>query len=233
MRKFIFDNESVYHIYNRGVEKRKLFLDDKDYYRFIHNLYEFNDEQPAENIHYKDPYNPCESYETKSRKSNERKLLTEIYAFCLMPNHFHLLTRQLSEKGISNFIHKLSVGYSMYFNKKYERVGGLFQGTFKAVRLENQSHFLYIPHYIHLNPLDLIEPDWRENQIKNFNKAIDFLESYRWSSYLDYIGKKNFPSIIQKDFLSDLFVTPENFKKETSEWLKNTNLETIQFSTLE
>lgn len=231
MRKLKFDNNSIYHICNRGVEKRKIFLNDKDYYRFIHDLYEFNDEKPAENVYYKNPYEP---YETGTQRINKRTLLVEILAFCLMPNHFHLLLKQRRDNGISIFMNKLG-GYSTYFNKKYERVGSLFQGRFRAIRIERQEHFIYMPYYVHLNPLGIIEPEWREGKIKDFNKAVSFLDSYRWSSYLDYIGKKNFPSIIQKKLLSDFFESPENYRKETLEWLKNItgNLENIKPLTLE
>lgn len=226
MRKIKFDNNSIYHICNRGVEKREIFLDDKDYYRFIHDLYEFNDQRPAENTYYRN------LYETGTQRN--RSLLVEILAFCLMPNHFHLLLKQLADNGISIFMNKLG-GYSTYFNKKYERIGSLFQGRFKAIRIERQEHFIYIPYYIHLNPLDLVESEWREGRIKNLNKAVSFLYSYRWSSYLDYTGKKNFPSIIQKNLLLNSLEGQENYKKETLEWLKNMtgNLENIKPLTLE
>ncbi len=226
MRKIKFDNNSIYHICNRGVEKREIFLDDKDYYRFIHDLYEFNDQRPAENTYYRN------LYETGTQRN--RSLLVEILAFCLMPNHFHLLLKQLADNGISIFMNKLG-GYSTYFNKKYERIGSLFQGRFRAIRIERQEHFIYIPYYIHLNPLDLVESEWREGRIKNLNKAVSFLYSYRWSSYLDYTGKKNFPSIIQKNLLLNSLESQENYKKETLEWLKNMtgNLENIKPLTLE
>ena len=120
MRKITFENNEIYHIINRGVEKRNIFSNDKDYLRFIHDLYEFNDEAPAENIYYKSV--GLESYDAKPRKViRERKLLVEILTFCLMPNHYHLLLRQIKDKGITNFMHKLGTGYTMSFNKKYKR----------------------------------------------------------------------------------------------------------------
>lgn len=228
MRKLKFNDNSIYHICNRGVEKRAIFLDEKDYYRFIHDLYEFNDTKPAENVYYKNSYKP---YETGTRK-HERKKLVEILAFCLMPNHFHLLLRQLKENGISTFMNKLG-GYSMYFNKRYQRIGGLFQGRFKAVEVTKNEHFLYLPYYIHLNPLDLMEPTWREGAVKNLDGVLKFLESYRWSSYLDYIGNKNFPSVIQKQFLSEFFETPKKYKEATMEWLKNIAIISIKSLILE
>jgi putative transposase len=157
MKKPQLENNEIYHILNRGVEQRNIFLDDKDYLRFIHDLYEFNDEAPAENIYYKSI--SLESYEVKPRKIRERKSIVEILAFCLMPNHYHLLLKQKKDNGISKFMQKLGTGYTMSFNKKYKRKGTLFQNTYKAILIDKQNHFYNLPYYIHLNPLDLKFPE--------------------------------------------------------------------------
>jgi len=233
MRNIRFVNEGIYHVYNRSVEKREIFVDDQDRFRFIHDLFEFNDEAPAVNLYYKRPL--LQSYEAKPRKieQQKRKLLVEILAFVVMPNHFHLLLRQIKENGISNFMHKLGTGYTMYFNQKYERAGSLFQGTYKAVLVNQEAHFIHLPYYIHLNPLDLKFPEWRDREIKNYKQAMKFLENYRWSSFLDYIGKKNFPSVTQREFLNEFFEGPENYKKDAMKWLKEMDLEEIEDFTLE
>ena len=132
--------------------------------------------------------------------------MIELMTFCLMPNHFHLMVRQKVENGITEFMRKLGTGYTNYFNQKYERVGTLFQGKFKAAHVQEEPHFLYLPYYIHLNPLDLYEAGWREQRVGDTDKALAFLDSYRWSSYLDYIGKKNFPSVTQRDFLLNVSI---------------------------
>jgi len=230
MKKPVFVNNEVYHIYNRGVEERKIFLDNKDYFRFIHNLFEFNDKAPAMNIYYKLPQ--IQSYEVQLRKIRKterepRKLLVEIISFCLMPNHYHIFIRQKVDNGIVRFMQKLGTGYTNYFNKKYKRVGGLLQGRFKAVLIKDESHFIHLPYYIHLNPLDIKFPEWREREIKNYKEAMEFLENYRWSSFPDYIGKKNFPSVTQREFLSDFFGGPEQYKKDTIKWLKELDLENM------
>ena len=133
MIKPVFANNELYHVYNRGVEKRNLFMDEADYSRFVHNLYDFNDHSPVLNVKY---YFDQQSRTVQSRvlkgRKEPRKLLVDILVFTLMPNHFHMLLRQKRENGISRFMQKLGTGYSMYFNKKYERVGALFQGKFKA-----------------------------------------------------------------------------------------------------
>jgi len=233
MQKPQFVENQIYHIYNRGVEKRDIFLDDKDYLRFIHDLFEFNDRDPAFNVAY---YFNSKSKEVKSqyleKERKPRKLLVEILLFTLMPNHFHLLLKQKQENGIVKFMQKLGTGYTNYFNKKYDRVGGLFQGRFKAVLINEEAHFIHIPFYFHTNPIDLIygsstSIDWRGQ--------IEFLENYRWSSFLDYIGKKNFPSVTSRKFLLEFWGGEKEYRKETEKWLRerDKNIDKIKEITLE
>lgn len=208
MRKQQFVENEIYHIYNRGVEKRDIFLNAKDYYRFIHNLFEFNNEKPALNARYKS----YESHEVRPREP--RKLLVDIFIFTLMPNHFHLLIRQRKENGIVKFMQKLGTGYAMYFNQKYERVGSLFQGKFKAAHINQESYLMHIPHYIHTNPLGLASRG-------STSFSLDFLEQYRWSSFPDYVGIKNFPSVTSRRFLLDYFDGKEKYKQKTKEWIRD------------
>jgi len=231
MKKPQLENNEIYHILNRGVEQRNIFLDDKDYLRFIHDLYEFNDEAPAENIYYKSI--SLESYEVKPRKIRERKSIVEILAFCLMPNHYHLLLKQKKDNGISKFMQKLGTGYTMSFNKKYKRKGTLFQNTYKAILIDKQNHFYNLPYYIHLNPLDLKFPEWRERKLKDYNGAIEYLNNYRWSSHLDYIGKKNFPSVTNREFLLDVFNGEDKYKQSIEKWLKDMDVSNIRELILE
>jgi len=216
MRKPQFIPGYIYHIYHRGIEERQIFNEEADYFRFVHDLFEFNDVRSAINLYYKFPY--LKSHEVEPRKN--RKLIVEILAFCLMPNHFHLMIREIRKNGIIKFMQKLNTGYTMYFNKKYQRAGPLLRGRFKATLIKNESHFIHLPFYIHFNPLDLIEPKWRSGKITNFHKAMNFLNSYRWSSHLDYFGKKNFPSVTQPEFLNRIFKGKENYKKLIKDWLK-------------
>lgn len=223
----------LYHLYNRGVEKRKIFMDDEDYLRFIHDLFEFNDENPALNLTYHITYKQSKEVGLPKIERGARKMLIELLVFCLMPNHFHLLVIPKVERGITEFMQKLGTGYTNYFNKKYERVGPLFQGRYKMAVIKNESYFIHLPYYIHLNPLDLIEPKWRKGEIKNREKAAKFLENYRWSSYPDYISKKNFPSVTQREFLTEFTGGPENYKKDTLKWLKDLDWENLKSFTLE
>lgn len=224
MKRPIISNNEIYHIYNRGVEKRIVFLDDEDHLRFIHDLFEFNDINATPNLTY---YFKSQFKEVGLPKIEQepRKLLVEILAFCLMTNHFHLMIRQKINGGITLFMRKLGTGYTNYFNQKYQRVGHLFQGKYKIIHLEQDNHFLFLPYYIHLNPLEFIIPEWKEKGVKDIKKATRFLETYRWSSFLDYIDHKNFPSVTQRDFLLKLFDGSENYRKDTIKWLDNANVD--------
>ena len=190
----------LWHALNRGVDGRELFLDSQDYARFVHNLYEFNDTAPADNLaRLFDPSGMRDFRNPSFRKS--RKLLVDIHGWVLMKNHYHLLLSDKIENGVRLFLRKMNVGYANYFNQRYERKGTLFQGHTKKVLIAHQSHFLYILHYLHLNPLDFLlgAQDWRlrsKNGIQSTGGALEYLDSYRWSSYLDYTGQKNFPSIL-------------------------------------
>jgi putative transposase len=211
MRKIKFVNDYFYHIYNRGVEKRDIFLEKVDYFRFIHDLYEFNDTQSVFNSARKIVRGSTSN--NLSDKTRRRDLLVEIIAFCLMPNHFHFILCQKKDDGIVKFMQKIGTGYTIYFNQKNKRSGVLFQGKFKATLVDTDKYFLPLINYIHLNPVELIEPGWKENGIKNRQAINKFLENYRWSSYPDYIGIKNFPSILDKKFVESYFNKEIDYKK--------------------
>lgn len=216
MRKQAFVEGQIYHIYNRGVDKRDVFMGDRDCLRFVHDLYEFNDEDAVSNVWYF--FNPKDRevqhcYIPRERK--KRKLLVEILAFVLMPNHYHLLVRQLRDNGIVRFMQKPGTGYTMYFNKAYERSGALFQGRFKAVLVEEEPHFTHLPFYIHANPLKLYRGS------TSIYKKAEYVEKYRWSSLPDYLGKRNFPSVTSREFLTGYFGGKSELKKEIKQLLKD------------
>ena len=208
----------IYHIYNRGVDEREIFLADNDYYRFIHDMYEFNDDGPAPKVLSTRQDNIDNLMLLPEKKT--RKLLVDIMVFCLMPNHFHMMVRQKIDSGISKFMQKIGTGYTNYFNYKLKRSGVLFQGKFKARHIENESHFMYLPHYLHLNPLDLFDPGWRGDGVRNLPAALKFLSSYRWSSYLDYTGCKNFPSVIDGEMIMRSFGGVRGYAKSIEKCIK-------------
>jgi len=137
-----------------------------------------------------------------------------------MPNHFHILITQITEKGISKFMQKLSTAYSMYYNKKYNRSGGLFEGKFKAQHLSTDRHLKYLFSYIHLNPVKLIQKDWREKGIKNKKEALDYLSKYSYSSYLDFFGEDRIQNkILSIESYPKYFPNKTSFIEEILEWL--------------
>ena len=208
----------VYHVYNRGVDKRVIFDDDQDRIRFVHDLWEFNDRKPAQYIDRRVLPDDLSAlmYEvglptSKQRRSREK--LVDILAWVLMPNHFHLILRPRVDNGVTIFMRKLGTGYVNAFNLKKDRVGPLFQGVYKFKHINREAHFLYLPHYIHLNPIALT-PNGDQKTL------LAFLDSYRWSSFQDYCGKTNFPSIIETQFIAETFGSKDNYRNELIEWLR-------------
>lgn len=231
-REFVED--AYYHIFNRGVEKRTIFEDDDDHYRFLHSLYECNDKNLlAPFIRRTGQPLPAATYKTlrkaiSEEKNAKREKLVEMLCFCLMPNHFHFIIKQIKEGGISLFMQKLCTSYAQYFNLKNERSGVLFQGRFKAKLIKTDAQMMHLSRYIHvLNPGELTESKIREGIIKNPAGLKEFLLNYKWSSYQDYLGQKNYSSLINKDLISGYFGGVKEFEKFSLSW-KNDDFEQIE-----
>ncbi len=200
-----------FHVLNRGVDKRAIVIDDRDRVRFMHDLFAFNDADLV--LHMRQPARHSEE-QSKQRSWRARKLLVHIHAFCLMDNHYHLLLTEARDNGIPLFMQKLNMGYTKYFNEKYERVGTLWQSKYKSLRIARDAHFIYIPYYVHLNPLDYKHPEWREGKVVNPDHALKYLRTYRWSSHLDYLGIPNFPSITSRSEISSQLGKPAHYERE-------------------
>lgn len=220
----------LYHVLNRGVDKRTIFIDQRDYVRFVHGLYEFNDRRRVNNILHTIKNKDIGSPYLKTGRKKEH--LVDVHGWCLMKNHYHLLLSERSEGGMSLFLQKLNIGYAKYFNEKYTRVGTLFQGRTKKILIEKDAHFLHILNYIHLNPLDYMQDsaEWRSRHIKSVPGALAYLEKYRWSSYLDYCDKKNFPSIVETRLFKEVF---GNYRDAISKYVKDLDIDTIKPMLLE
>lgn len=223
----------LYHVLNRGVDKREIFLDDRDRIRFIHDLFEFNDTEAAGSTYYSF-LNPNKNIRDLRSPDfvQPRKQIVSIHGWCLMGNHYHMLLSEKVDGGITLFIRKLNIGYAKYFNEKHKRVGTLFQGRTKKILINSDGHFFHILNYIHLNPLDFVEEaaHWREQRIKSVGRALSHLNNYRWSSYLDYCGLKNFPSILYTGLFKSIF---RNYKQEITSYLKDIEVESIKHIWLE
>ncbi len=193
----------IYHVLNRGVEKRDIVKNDDDRMRFVRGLYMFNNRNNAPNA--------ISQQGITLDSAPKRELLVHIHAWCLMNNHYHLLLSPVDDDlaNISLFMKKVNMGYAKFFNEKYDRSGYLWQGRYKKILIETDAHFNYIPYYIHLNPLDRLHKQWRVGGVTDCTKALDVLDTYRWSSYLDYQGTKNFPSVLHTQFLKQILGTPK------------------------
>lgn len=198
-RKTVLATNEVYHVYNRGVEKRDIFSNKRDYLRIFDliNYYRFAD-CPIKYSYFKDLSLEEKHTILKNLEDRSRKLV-DIYAFCLMPNHFHFLLKQLSDNGVSKFMAKITNGYSHYFNIRYERVGHLFQGNFGAKRIEDNEQLLHVHRYIHLNPVSSYLIDFKE------------LEKYIYSSYQDYLGLRR--GFCNSNEILSLFKSIDMYKK--------------------
>ena len=201
-----------YHIYNRGNSKQRIFLDPEDYMHFIGLLYACNQKGSLKIGNLKKGQTLFDL--------DRDDFLVSIGAYCLMPNHFHILTTQVGDEKISNFMQKLSTAYSMYFNKKYQRTGSLFEGKFKAQHLDTDRYLKYIFSYIHLNPVKLIQGDWKEVGIKNQEEAFAYLDAYRYSSYLDFLkGGRTQGKILNIGVFPKYFPSKKSFLREIIDWL--------------
>jgi len=196
-----------YHLYSRGVEKRKIFLDTWDYRHFLYLMYVCN---TRKSITLRD-----------IRKNFDRgETVVNIGLYCLMPNHFHILVHEKVQRGVSDYMRKLLTAYSMYFNKKYKRTGRLFESVFKSEHVSDDNHLKYLYSYIHLNPAKLKDKDWRGNKGRDTVGLLEFICSYRYSSINEYLNR-NYKILEPKTF-PQYFTSPEEHKSELFEWLSFT-----------
>lgn len=200
LRKTPLLSGETYHIYNRGAHKYATFTDESDYWRFSALLHLANHSGPVllREILERKKHRGRFSGEIFTEQTD--KSLVDLLAYSLMPNHFHFVVRQKMDNGITKFMQKLTVSYSMYFNTKYEHSGVLFQGRFKSSHLGTDPYFKWIFSYVHLNPVSLVEPQWQEKGISNPTQSKEFLRNYRHSSYYDYyVGERPERAILAYD----------------------------------
>jgi len=234
-RKQQFVNYEIYHIIVRALDDNLIFKNTDDYYRGIFSIYEFNTSESVtiqrrreERAYFKkisENLVPTlirgHRVSTDSEPADLRDKFLDVVSFCFMPNHIHLLLRQLKENGISKFMQKVGVGYGKYFNGKYERKGHVFQDTFKAVHIKDDNQFKTVVPYIFTNPTALIEPGWKELGIRNHSteEVVKFLKEYKWSSYQDCIGIKNFPSVTERKFLLEIMGGEQGLNGAVGNWI--------------
>lgn len=210
-RKYSFGVGEFYHLYNRGNDRREIFLHQKDHERFIRLLFLCNGTKP---VSFKETENIPLS------EIDRGEPIVDIGVYCLMTNHFHLLVREKQVGGISLFMKKISTAYSMYFNMKYDRTGKLYENAFKATHVDDDEYLRYLFAYIHLNPIKLFDPHWRENGIADRFGAKQYLKEYAYSSYLDYIGiTREESAILGREAFPEYFSKKAEFETFIDEWL--------------
>ncbi|MEK7104666.1 MAG: hypothetical protein AAB868_01350 [Patescibacteria group bacterium] len=220
--------EEYFHVYNRGNSKQEIFLSDKDRDRFIKLLYLSNS---TKGVSFRDDIidKNIDAWDFERGET-----LVSIGAWVLMPNHFHIYITSspklgLGEKeetkenkaNITLFMHKLCTSYAKYFNKKYDRVGVLFEGNFRSVHIDNDNQAKYLFSYIHLNPIKLIDSEWKEMGISDVGVALKHLDTYKWSSYHDHRGvlrKEN--KILELKNFPEYFFNIKDFDTEIFSWLQ-------------
>jgi len=216
-RKFNFSTDEYYHIYNRGTDKRIVYLDERDRLRFLVLLYITNSNKA---IHVSDYIGKQYPDFFNVERGNT---LVDIGAYCLMPNHFHILVRAKDDRGISTFMLKLLTAYTMYFNKKHQRTGSLFEGTFRAKHVDDDTYLRYLFAYIHLNPIKIVDTHgWEKKNLSNEKKAKEFLDSYNFSSYKNYADKtKQGPEnvILNMPAFPSYFENQNDFTEYLDTWL--------------
>jgi len=212
----------TYHIYNRGAHKLDIFKDQTDYVRFLLLLLLANRNEP---LNLRDLFSKYKGRTFAEIFENEKNdhFYVEVLSYALMPNHFHLVLRQKAENGITDYMKRISVAYTMYYNLKHNHSGVLFQGRFKSQHIDSESYFRYIFSYVHLNPLDLFDPSWKMDGLNDIVSARQFLHTYPYSSFMDISGNLRPESSILSAASRPDFMTNQNDFTEYVKWYKEEN----------
>lgn len=201
-RTTAFANDEFYHLYNRGVDKRNIFLDDHDHWRFFQSMTEFNVVEPIGSIYEKTIAD--KSFGRQASKTTFKpQPLVNFIAYCLNPNHYHFIIEQKTDSGIKKFMHRLGTGYSKYFNHKYKRSGALFQGKFKSIHIDSNEYLLHLSVYVNLNNRLHLDGD---------SKLGRQASKFAWSSWDEYCGRNNL-NFCRRDIVLDQFKNQEEYEE--------------------
>jgi REP element-mobilizing transposase RayT len=217
-RKVPISVDEYYHLYNRGVDKRRIFSSNADYQRFIALLYLCNSKKPV------DVRNTIREGRTFASVFEEDRgqPIVALGAWCLMPNHFHLLCKEIDEGGTALFMQKLCTAYSMYFNRKIGRSGSLFEGKFKSQHVDTDEYLRYMYAYIYLNPVKLVEGEhkWKEHGIRDLKKVSSFLSAYDSSSMPKALRNDPYAKILEEKEFPGYFESTASMERDVLSWLK-------------
>lgn len=200
-RKIPLINNQIYHVLNRGVASQPIFLNESNYERAQETLFYYQNTSPTLGYSQFLRLSLAERKRILEGLRLQKKFLVEIIVYCLMPNHFHILLKQVHENGISTFLSNFTNSYTRYFNSKNKRIGHIFQGKFKAIRIETDEQLLHVSRYIHLNP-------YSSFVVKNLND----LRLYPYSSLPEYLDPKS-TDLCQKKMVLDNFRKFKTYQK--------------------
>lgn len=214
-------------------------MQNRDRWRFLQGLFLFNDQRSTANLLWRiereneGRINFRILREFMEKNSTKRRPLVRIMADCLMPNHYHLIVEELQQGGITRFMHKSGTGYTMYFNKKHDRVGGLFQGPFKAIQVNNDDYLRNLIVYINvMNPAEFVESNLKEVGVRDIEHIMTFAKEFLWSTNQEYLGIRDSP-IIDKGVASTLFRTEKEYEDFVRMVLLEKKVDTISHLLLE
>lgn len=190
-RSFALDE--WYYCFNRGIDKRAVFDNEQDAQRFLMLLYLANGTKPI-GLHGRQRPNLRGAFDT-----DRGRAIVALGAYCLMPNHFHILIKEITENGITTFMRKIGTAYTMYFNKKNERVGNLFLKPFRSRHVGTDRYFQRVLQYIHCNPTELYEPDWKQGKIRYMRSLERKLIEYPYSSLPGFVQRGQKGPILSQD----------------------------------
>jgi len=217
----VFSNGYIYHIFNRGIDRRSVFTGFREYLR-AQELIEFYKHLETP-VRYSKFLQLSKSLrDDVLREINKSETQVDILAYCLMPNHFHFMLQQKVDKGVSTFIANFTNAYTRYFNTKHERIGPMFEGIFKAVLVESDEQLIHLSRYIHLNPV--VSSIINESDLNN----------YKWSSYHEYIAPSKNSTVSKRDLVMSMFESAKHYEKFVLDQIEyGKKLEIIKHLTLE
>lgn len=192
-----------YHCYNRGIEKRIVFDDARDYHRFLELLYLANDASPLRRGDI-----GISKFEEILKIPRSKKLVA-IGAFCLMPNHFHVVLKEVVDGGITAFMRKIGTAYTQYFNARYERTGNLFLKPFRSRHISTDRYFQHLIHYVHCNPATLYESEWKTSHVVDPQFLGEQITAYPYSSLGAHMGVRTpISAILDTEIFSVIRTVP-------------------------
>jgi putative transposase len=214
MRNISISVGEFYHVFNRGNNKQLVFLDHKDWIRFLFLIIYLQSPIVFQNLGRQVSYfvkNRAFNISEENKKETIEKRYVKLISFALMPNHFHLLVHEFEEGGIAQYMQRVLCAYTKYFNTKYKKSGHLFQGPYKAVHVKNNKQLLYLSAYIHKNPREL--PLWKNKE-----------NLYPWSSYQDYVKENRWDQLLEQEIIIGQFSN----KKEYGDFIKSSPAKEIK-----